>query len=130
MRKKITVLCVILLCGSAIVAWTDSDGPFYTNLKVLPKNISQKELSRIMVDEFSDGLGVSCYFCHAENKITHKPDYASDEKPEKQIARNMMRMVLSINKKYFNLQHPKIGDPQTAVTCSTCHNGQAHPGNQ
>jgi hypothetical protein len=101
----------------------------YKNLKVLPKNISSKKLSEIMVDEFPDDLGVSCNFCHAENKDTHKPDYASDEKPEKQIARAMMRMTIGINKKNFNLKHPMIGDSTLAITCNTCHHGNPHPDN-
>jgi len=126
-QKKMRVLGLIILLGSVAIAWTKTEDDSFSNLKVLPKDISHKELSRIMVDEFSDGLGVSCYFCHAENKATHKPDYASDEKPEKQIARKMMRMMLSINKKYFQVKHPRIGDELTAVNCSTCHNGQAHP---
>lgn len=102
-------------------------GGGYTNLKVLPKNISTKDLNKIMVDEFTDELGVSCAFCHAENKETHRPDYASDEKPEKQIARTMMRMTLNINKKFFMVKHPVIGGDGMAVTCGTCHRGQAHP---
>jgi hypothetical protein len=99
----------------------------YKNLKVLPKNISSKKLSEIMVDEFQDDLGISCNFCHAENKDTHKPDYASDEKPEKQIARAMMRMTIGINRKYFNLRHPMIGDSTLAITCNNCHHGNPHP---
>jgi hypothetical protein len=82
-----------------------------------------------MVDEFQDDLGVSCNFCHAENKDTHRPDYASDEKPEKQIARAMMRMTIGINKKNFNLRHPMIGDSTLAITCGTCHHGNPHPDN-
>lgn len=101
----------------------------YKNLRVLPKNISKKELSRIMVDEFQDDLGISCNFCHAENKETHKPDYASDEKPEKEIARYMMRMEIGINKKYFKPGHPMIGDSALVITCATCHHGKPHPDN-
>jgi hypothetical protein len=127
MNKKIVVTGLILCSGIVFTAWTTANNPAYKNLKVLPKSITEKELSKIMVDEFNDGLGVSCYFCHAENKITHKPDYASDEKPEKQIARNMMRMMLSINKAYFNVKHPAVGEGQNVVSCITCHNGQAHP---
>jgi len=37
-------------------------------------------------------------------------DYASDEKPEKGIARAMMRMAMDINKKYFQVEIPLIGD--------------------
>ena len=63
-----------------------------------------------MVDQFQDELGVSCNFCHSENKETHKPDYASDEKPEKQIARLMMQMTNGINRKYFKIRHAMTGD--------------------
>ncbi len=101
----------------------------YKNLRVLPKNISSKQLSKIMVDEFQDDLGVSCNFCHSENKNTHRPDYASDEKPEKEIARAMMRMTIGINKKYFKLRHPMIGDSTLAITCINCHHGIPHPDN-
>jgi hypothetical protein len=104
-------------------------GGEFRNLKVLPRHISSKDLNRIMIDEFEDDLGVTCNFCHAENKETHKPDYASDEKPEKEIARTMMRMTLKLNKEYFRIKRPVIGDRALAVTCNTCHNGQPHPNN-
>ena len=100
----------------------------YRNLKVLPKDISTKDLSRIMIDDFEDGLGVSCGFCHAEEKNSHRLDYASDAKPEKQIARLMMQMTMGINQKYFKLRHPVIGDSTLAISCITCHNGQPRPG--
>ncbi len=101
----------------------------FKNLKVLPHDINSKDLNRIMVDQFQEDLGVSCNFCHAENKDTHKPDYASDAKPEKEIARLMMRMTIGINEKYFELANPKIGDSTLVITCATCHHGQPHPGN-
>lgn len=100
----------------------------FKNLKVLPKNISSKDLNKIMVDEFQDDIGISCNFCHAENKETHKPDYASDAKPEKEIARAMMRMTIGINQQYFGIEHLTIGDSSLAITCATCHHGQPHPG--
>lgn len=106
---------------------SDKPVPRYKNLKVLPKNIGQKQLSEIMVDEFQDELGVSCNFCHTENKQTHQPDYISDEKPEKQIAREMMRMTIRINEKYFQLRRAGIGDSTLVVTCGTCHQGKPHP---
>lgn len=123
----ITALSVTVIAGIAAVKPADSPDMKFKNLKVLPKNIPSKDLSRIMVDEFQDDLGVSCNFCHAENKDTHKPDYASDEKPEKQIARAMMRMTMGLNKKYFKLKHPAIGDQALEVTCATCHHGKPHP---
>jgi hypothetical protein len=125
----ITTISVTVFAGIAAVKPANPPDTEFKNLKVLPKNISSKELSRIMLDEFEDDLGVTCNFCHAENKDTHKPDYASDEKPEKQIARAMMRMTMSLNKKYFKLKHPVIGDQALEVTCATCHHGKPHPDN-
>ena len=125
----ITALSVTVLAGIAAVKPANPPDTKFKNLKVLPKNIPSKDLSRIMVDEFQDDLGVSCNFCHAENKDTHKPDYASDEKPEKQIARVMMRMTMGLNKKYFKIKHPVIGDQALEVTCATCHHGKPHPDN-
>ncbi|HTI09011.1 MAG TPA: c-type cytochrome, partial [Puia sp.] len=62
----------------------------YKNLKVLPRDIPSKALQHIMVDEFDDGLGVGCGFCHAKQNGSDRLDYASDAKPEKEIARTMM----------------------------------------
>jgi hypothetical protein len=125
----ITGLSVTVMAAVAAIKPADTPAEKFKNLKVLPKNISSKALSKIMVDEFQDDLGISCNFCHAENKDTHRPDYASDEKPEKQIARYMMRLTIGINKKYFNLRHPMIGDSTLAVTCGTCHHGSPRPEN-
>ena len=128
-KKYIVVLglSVTAIIGVAAVEPGRPAGGLYTNLQVLPADITSKQLNKIMVDEFEDDLGVTCNFCHSENKETHKPDYASDEKPEKQIARAMMRMTVGINEKYFELPHPMIGDSTLAITCNTCHNGQSHP---
>lgn len=99
----------------------------YKNLKVLPKNISTKDLNKIMIDDFEDGLGVDCAFCHAREKNSGRLDYTSDDKPEKEVARKMMKMTLGVNKTYFRLKRPLIGDSILAITCSTCHKGQARP---
>jgi len=132
MKMKINrkyILIAILSIPVTIVAATTSKSPDeqYTNLKVLPKNISSKDLQKIMVDDFEDGLGVSCNFCHAADKTTGKFDFASDEKPEKEIARSMMRMTIGINKKYFKVKHALLGTNALTITCNTCHNGVAFP---
>jgi hypothetical protein len=102
----------------------------YTNLKVLPKDISQKQLQRIMVDEFEDGLGVGCGFCHAEAGDSHRLDYASDAKPEKEIARRMLKMTLKINRQYFGQRHPMLGVQGIVISCVTCHKGSPRPGEE
>src|SRR5436189_1660263 len=127
-QKKYVVITAITTAIAAGVFALPRPANEYTNLKVLPKNISSKNLSRIMIDDFEDGLGVSCGFCHAEEKDSHKLDYASDAKPEKKIARLMMQMTIGINKNYFKLKHPLIGDSTLVINCTTCHNGQPHPG--
>jgi len=128
-NKKLAVILILTATVTLTAAATISDPEpvRYTNLKVLPKNISSKELQGIMVDDFQDGLGVTCNFCHANAKDSHKLDFASDAKPEKQIARVMMRMTLGINKKYIKLKHPQIGDAALVVTCNTCHKGLPFP---
>ena len=127
-KKMYAVILTMAGTVAAAVAALPPRTHEFKNLKVLPKNTSSKNLSRIMIDDFEDGLGVSCGFCHAEEKDSHRLDYASDEKPEKQIARLMMRMTLNINKKYFKLKHALIGDSTMVISCVTCHKEQPHPG--
>ena len=131
MKANASIIVIAALTGAITAAAASTHRvkaiPHFKNLKVLPKNITQKLLSEIMVDEFQDDLGVSCNFCHAEYKATHLPDYASDEKPEKEIARDMMRMTIGINRKFFQLKRAGMGDSSLAVTCATCHQGKPHP---
>lgn len=98
------------------------------NLKVLPKDISHEDLDKIM-DSWKIALGVKCGFCHAPSKdsTSRHLDFASDAKPEKDIARHMFRMTAKINKKYFNFDKDDKGVTIQAVTCLTCHRGEAHP---
>jgi hypothetical protein len=127
-KRYYTVMLALALITITGIAAIEPPREF-KNLRVLPKNISSAVLSEIMIDEFEDGLGVGCNFCHAENRETHRPDYASDEKPEKQIARAMMRMTLGINKKYFDFKRP-VPDQSLPVSCETCHRGVPNPGLQ
>jgi Photosynthetic reaction centre cytochrome C subunit len=119
---------VLVMIGLAIALGSaKAPNSGYENLRVLPKDISSKDLQGIMTDDFEDGLGVSCGFCHESAKGGHGLDFASDAKPEKKIARAMMRMTLGLNKKYFQVKHPVLGGTMLTVTCATCHKGQAFP---
>jgi len=130
-NRKFSIILLLAVCvsimASATISKSTDDTPQYVNLKVLPKNISLNDLQKIMVDDFEDGLGVACNFCHAADKTTGQLDFASDAKPEKEIARQMMRTTIGINKKYFKVKHPLIGTDALVVTCNTCHNGVAFP---
>ncbi len=131
MRVKTNFLIVLSFGFTAVISIAaiepalEKDG--FENLQVLPKDITAKALQHIMVDEFQDGLGVGCGFCHAKKEGSLLLDYASDEKPEKQIARTMMRMTMEINKNYFEVEKPVLGDNLMVVSCSSCHKGTPHP---
>jgi len=58
-------------------------------------------------------LGVDCEFCHDD------PDRSTDTKKPKEVARDMIRMMVAINKNNFN--------GGQAVTCYTCHRGNSVP---
>lgn len=130
MNKKFAVVLALGTVVFITVAATTRTPPEpvqYTNLKVLPKNISSRDLQSIMADDFEDGLGVSCNFCHANAANGHGLDFASDAKPEKEITRTMMRMTLDLNKRWLKNKHPKIGDMALIVQCTTCHKGLPFP---
>jgi hypothetical protein len=122
--KQIIIVVVLIAAVGLSAAKTSTQ---FENLKVLPKDISSKDLQGIMADDFEDGLGVSCGFCHASAAGDHGLDFASDAKPEKEIARRMMRMTLDLNKKYFKVHKPRIGSNTLTITCATCHKGEPFP---
>ena len=100
--------------------------PRPTNLQVLPKDISTKDLLDTM-HGYEHALGVECSFCHAENPQTHRRDFASDANPHKNTARIMIRMLNEINSKYLATADPDAAPQEKQVTCGTCHRGNSHP---
>ena len=123
MYKRTTILLTLAIAvfiGTAAI--TPPEKKEKRNLKVLPKDISHDELDAIM-HRFNDALGVKCNHCHAGAEVDgrYKLNFASDEKPEKDMARGMLKMTERINKKFFQ------GEGGTQVSCMTCHNGSAHP---
>lgn len=97
------------------------------NLKVLPKNTTKEQLSATMIG-FTRALGVRCPFCHVgqEGQPLTTFDFVSDQKPEKQIARGMVKMVHSINKDLKKMKFPPEGK-RVEVACITCHRGRPRP---
>ncbi len=129
-NKKLSITVGLLsIMGLSIAASMPDDKtpPKLVNLKVFPKNVPYEVLDHAM-DVWAESLGVHCSFCHARNTETNKMDFASDAKPEKEIARKMFKMTGQINKKYFKAGKDSLGMiMQTSVSCNTCHNGKAHP---
>jgi hypothetical protein len=104
----------------------DQQGP-PKNLKVLPKDMPRPQVVQIMRG-FTRGLGVRCEHCHVgEGSDLSKFDFASDDKPAKEVARKMLTMVTEINGKHL----AGVGEPPAAgaskVTCFTCHRGATKP---
>jgi hypothetical protein len=110
------------LPGKSLAA---NDTTQWKNLQVLPKDISRDSLDEVM-HHFTKALGVHCSFCHAPGDNGH-PDFPSDAKEEKNIARYMMKMTADINKNYFNSENSERPDTIHIVQCMTCHHGSPHP---
>jgi photosynthetic reaction center cytochrome c subunit len=85
----------------------------FKNIQVL-KDIPADELMPTM-RYVAAALGVGCDYCHEADH------FDSDEKPTKQRARNMMKMIFAINQDNFN--------GKREVTCYTCHRGAAKAAN-
>ena len=99
----------------------------FTNLQVFPKDVMPQQLIQTM-QAFNTALGVMCDHCHMDfgrgNPMT---DMASDMKPQKNIARAMMRMTQTVNQQVQGAVTQKPQDQVTRVQCATCHRGQAIP---
>lgn len=126
--KRITAIATVIGLAITISAFTTNfqeSNPRPSNLKVLPKNISNEELEATM-KSYNLALGVKCNHCHAPKSNGEKGlDFASDANPIKEVARHMIKMNNQINKKYFS-KHQKDGVFQQ-IGCGTCHNGAATP---
>jgi len=97
----------------------------FTNLKVLPKDISKLELTGIMRG-FAGALNVRCNHCHVgeDPDSLDGYDFASDEKETKRTARVMLRMTTEINSSFL----PETGrEHPVEVRCVTCHRGVKKP---
>src|SRR5436190_2131511 len=99
--RKIHVLLILtfIIVIAAKIPEPISDGEGFKNLKILPKDISQKSLDSVM-HNFSISLGVRCNHCHEQttDSTGKHMDFASDKKDEKLRAREMFEMTTYINK--------------------------------
>ncbi len=129
--KKITVLSGLtgfVLLGILAAKPFQEEKPVYKNLKVLSKNISDDDMDYVM-ETFSVNLGTNCLFCHPgkQNGTEYKFDYVTDELRNKRIARDMLRMTMKLNKKYFNIRLTGLMNTRGRVWCKTCHQGNPVP---
>ena len=94
------------------------------NLQVLPKDIEHDHLIDIMRG-FTEALNVRCSFCHAQDPDNpNELDFPADKKETKKVARVMMHMTETINKRLL----PRTGRKNLlTVQCVTCHHGLTKP---
>jgi len=104
-----------------------SDNLQFHNLQVLSPNMTRDELISTMRG-FTRALGTRCEHCHVQTATEpHETfDFPSDAKPEKNVARTMIRMVRSINGDFISKLPKDEEGPQT-VACATCHRGHTIP---
>ena len=99
-----------------------------TNLKVLPKNLTGKQVNHVM-EQWGIDLGVRCSACHGEGldnvvpAALQRSRFAEDSQPMKEIARLMYTMTEEINSTFI----AKVEGSGLPVTCGTCHRGRISP---
>jgi hypothetical protein len=119
----IVTLFLIFDNQSEAVRATNAQAPPEKTVELVQKNIKvltglpQSQLIPVM-NFFAASMGRRCNYCHVNNQ--GQWDYASDAKPEKTAAREMIKLVLDINKTTERLKL----DP---VSCYTCHRGRTSP---
>ena len=133
------VLGIVLLVGVRALAQTPAGGgqqaaPPMTNLQVWPKDTSPAIVLQFM-NAFDDSLGVQCNYCHVQQG--GRFDFASDEKREKKVARQMILLRDSINVVLPAIVGKPAGAGPTSgdghpgapvrVLCSSCHRGLPVP---
>ena len=129
-RKRIGYLAsafmALLLLNLPLYAqgWKWPEKP--QNIQVLSKELTGARLGAPMRG-FTRALGVRCTYCHVgeEGKGFSTYDFAADENPNKNRAREMLRMLGSINGHVKNIE--PSGDKRVDMSCDTCHRGLARP---
>jgi hypothetical protein len=126
--KAISLLGCITLIGIFAAKPPQDKETEYKNLKILSKNISEKDMDYVM-ESFGVNLGVNCMFCHVSHTKGYEFsfDYASDSMLNKRVARDMLVMTMKLNKKYFNTKLTGLMTTRGRVWCKTCHQGRPVP---
>jgi hypothetical protein len=100
------------------------------NLQVFPKDTTFQQIIPTM-RSFEGALGVECGHCHVwYGNGNPMNDFASDAKPQKNIARAMLRLVNTANEVIpmaVTASGLRTQEQVQKVTCATCHRGSAIP---
>jgi tetratricopeptide (TPR) repeat protein len=130
-RRSLRIACgiaslaiVFTLFSKAQQQWSWPENA--KNLQVLPKDTPSSKL-RPLMGGFTRALGVRCWYCHSgqEGKPLSTYDFASDDNLNKNRAREMLRMLGSIEDHLKKIE--PSGDRRVEVGCYTCHRGRPRP---
>jgi len=91
----------------------------FKNVKTMG-DVPAGRLLAVMNVGYGKSLGVSCTHCHVAGR------WDSDEKTQKQTARDMSAMAARINNELLK-NIPNLKGPNAIVNCTTCHRGQVKP---
>ena len=91
----------------------------FKNIQLL-KGIPAARVLRIMELGYARSLGVTCTHCHIPGA------WEKDDKPTKQVARDMAAMMAAINNQHLK-QIKNLKSESPTVNCTTCHRGQTKP---
>jgi photosynthetic reaction center cytochrome c subunit len=127
-RLSVVLLLIFLMIGwKAKTAQTQSTvgkpvEQVRKDIQVL-KGLPDSQLFLLM-NFVGDSLGVNCDYCHVKGEKNPQTGedtwlWERDDKKEKAVGRDMMRMVLELNRTRFNRE--------AVVTCYTCHRGSTRP---
>jgi len=96
------------------------------NLQVLPEDWTGQRLRPVMTG-FTRALGVRCSHCHVgeEGQPLSTYDFPSDDNPNKERARTMLRMLGDINETLKTVE--PSGPERVNMWCHTCHRGRPRP---
>ena len=130
--KSVTRCCVlasflVVLTATSLAQQDDWRWPEKpANLQVLNKDWPGARLSPVMRG-FTRALGVRCSYCHMgeEGKPLSTYDFASDKNPNKDRAREMLRMLGDVNTHLKKIE--PSGDKRVNMWCHTCHRGRPRP---
>lgn len=94
-------------------------GAVFKNIRWF-KDLPAGRLPLVMNLGFGRALGVSCTHCHVPG------EWDRDDKPQKQVARDMAELVGRINRDLLPaIKHLDSKTP--TVNCTTCHRGHVKP---
>jgi photosynthetic reaction center cytochrome c subunit len=123
-RHAVVWLALTCVAGVGSAQLLPQDGAAPRNLRVLTPDV---DLEQVMM-RFNAALGVECAYCHVAD------DFVSDANPNKDVARNMLRMMRLVAERFpdsgndfRNSRYLPFPEGKQYVTCFTCHQGAVLP---